>query len=968
MGDYFRDNAGKVALLKSQGDDIGLRRAQLGAIHAIASHYTLRKEAALVSMPTGTGKTGVLMLAPFLLESSRALVITPSRMVRDQIAEDFANLKLLKRIGVLPDDLPEPKVKPIESKILKDEQWGELTDSDIVVTTPMGSSPALDDVPNPPHDLFDLLLVDEAHHSPARTWDALIRAFPQAKQILFTATPFRRDRKLLPGRIVYEFPLREAIADGVFGKIEFIACQAALPTPNDVVIAQRAEQEYRADRAANLDHRLMVRTDSRTRAEELKELYEEHTNLQLGLVHGQHTLTHVRRIVEKVRTGGLDGVICVDMFGEGVDMPQLKIAAIHSPHRSLAVTLQFIGRFARTGGAHLGQAKFIALPEEIESETQALYREGAVWEEMVTNLADTRVSAERELREQLHSFEAQNDDADAAVTLAVIMPWYHTKVFVLDANTTVDLHKELEFEGRATIVQRFVSDELNAAVYVTQEPKKPRWSDSPAIQDVQHALFVVYHDHDRRLLFINASHKTEELYASLADQLVTGHYDDLSVARINRALRGLPDPRFYSVGMKHRVFGNQVESYRMTSGGRADGNISNTDAQMYDRGHCFGSGSDGNDGRKTLGISTLSKLWSIKRGFVPEFVAWCNDLATELDNATPFSTGSRLDILCSGEEVATIPDQVIAANWHELTYKATPRAYVDGQFDDLFDLFELELTVKRSTSTVVQVDLEGLPIDVTIEYRIGSRPAYAVTSLGGSIRVQTKNFDGPLDTYLSIYGLDLYLADFSRLHNGQLFRSNLTPVELEPVSIVKVDWAGMGVDITREFATAGWNGKSIHDGVCERLCDTTANVVVYDHRKGEVADFVALTNDNGKVVCEVYHCKGSSGNDAGCRVEDAYEVIGQVVKSVVWARAPERLKEHLTKRIAGGSTIKKGTHREMQNLLDRGKTGRYEFLIRLVQPGISAGRLNDSMKRIVGAGFDYVKLHTTFLPAMWVSD
>ena len=46
-------------------------------------------------------------------------------------------------------------------------------------------------------------------------------------------------------------------------------------------------------------------------------------------------------------------VVCVDMLGEGFDLPQLKVAAIHDLHKSLAVTLQFIGRFARALNAVL---------------------------------------------------------------------------------------------------------------------------------------------------------------------------------------------------------------------------------------------------------------------------------------------------------------------------------------------------------------------------------------------------------------------------------------------------------------------------------------------------------------------------------------------------------------------------------------------------------------------------------------
>lgn len=71
-----------------------------------------------------------------------------------------------------------------------------LRNFDVVVATPMSISPAIDDIPAPPpDDIFDLILIDEAHHSPAATWNEIIEAFPEAKKILFTATPFRRDKK-----------------------------------------------------------------------------------------------------------------------------------------------------------------------------------------------------------------------------------------------------------------------------------------------------------------------------------------------------------------------------------------------------------------------------------------------------------------------------------------------------------------------------------------------------------------------------------------------------------------------------------------------------------------------------------------------------------------------------------------------------------------------------------------------------
>ena len=49
--------------------------------------------------------------------------------------------------------------------------------------------------------------------------------------------------------------------------------------------------------------------------------------------------------------------VCVDMLGEGFDLPELKIAAFHDIRKILAVTLQLAGRFMRARPA-LGAATF----------------------------------------------------------------------------------------------------------------------------------------------------------------------------------------------------------------------------------------------------------------------------------------------------------------------------------------------------------------------------------------------------------------------------------------------------------------------------------------------------------------------------------------------------------------------------------------------------------------------------------
>src|SRR5262249_22816352 len=159
----------------------GFREAQRGALFAIGSHFSGRKDPAIITMPTGTGKTAVLQASAFLLQAGRVLVLTPSRLVREQIADAFKDLGVLKRLGPLPADLANPKVTATAGRITDPLKWEGLRELDVVVATVPSVSPHLEQVPVPPADLFDLILVDEAHHSPALTWTMTLDMFPEAK-------------------------------------------------------------------------------------------------------------------------------------------------------------------------------------------------------------------------------------------------------------------------------------------------------------------------------------------------------------------------------------------------------------------------------------------------------------------------------------------------------------------------------------------------------------------------------------------------------------------------------------------------------------------------------------------------------------------------------------------------------------------------------------------------------------------
>ncbi|MCW5702701.1 MAG: DEAD/DEAH box helicase family protein, partial [Bradyrhizobium sp.] len=330
---YFADNYAAFRYPLKNGDAAGFRLAQLGAIHAAAAHFSARQEPAVVTMPTGSGKTAVLIATAFVLRATRVLIIAPGRLVREQIADEVETLTTLRTAGAISEDVPGPRVLSVKKRITTAEGWERMRDFDVVVATVQSISPEYDDVPEPPADLFDLVLVDEAHHSPAKTWKALLDHFADAMRILFTATPFRQDQREIRGRFIYTYDLRKAFDDGVFGTIRYQPVTPAAGQSLDVAIAAATERQFNQDRAAGHQHRVMVRTDSRKRAFELLTLYERNTTLRLKLITGDKSLKYVKGVIAALTAGELDGIVCVNMLGEGFNFPSLKIAAIHSPHR-----------------------------------------------------------------------------------------------------------------------------------------------------------------------------------------------------------------------------------------------------------------------------------------------------------------------------------------------------------------------------------------------------------------------------------------------------------------------------------------------------------------------------------------------------------------------------------------------------------------------------------------------------------
>jgi hypothetical protein len=758
--------------------------------------------------------------------------------------------------------------------------------------------------------------------------------------------------------------------DGVYGRLTYEPVDAEQGIDTDVTIALCAAARLEADRNAGFDHRVLVRTGTKQRAERLAEIYGRETNLRLKTVLGTHSLRYVARVIDLVTSGGLDGIICVDMFGEGFDLPNLKVAALHSPHKSLAVTLQFVGRFARTTAKNLGPATFLALASEMLIERERLYRHGAAWEEIIPNLSAARVREERETREMLETFESApqtaSDERSRAtgdelgdLSLHTLRPYHHVKV--LRSGPDVDMSAAIAFPPGLEVVFHRYSPEHSAAVYVTREIARPEWSTVEHFDGTLYELFVIHHHRESGLLFIYASKRADQLYEHIATAYTpkgTPILRGLSLSRLNKVLLDLETPRFFNIGKKNALAANRSVSYETIAGPNADEAIALSDARAYRRGHWFCSATESGI-KTTIGLSSASKIWSNATTRVPQFIAWCDRLAVKMASKRTPKTASGIDILRTGEDASSIPIGVVYVIWNETVFAhpITVRCTLDNGTVLTRQLLDLDLEIESADENTVHVILH----DETLAYPFTFSLATARCVEEDPANTTEIVLDGALDgvsitTYLNEYPPTFYTSDFTCLDGFTVHVADEIALPFDPQRFETPDWSALNVDITCEYGTPENGGRSIHDYLEAQLTLGTADVAFYDHGTGEIADFLTLTIVGSETHVVLYHCKASCQDNAGERVEDVYEVCGQVAKSTGWIDR-RRLREAIEHRFEtrqGRSRFVRGDMDTVSRALGEGRYIRLVMQMVAVQPGLSKAKLSGKVGAVLAAADDFI--------------
>ena len=581
-------------------------------------------------MPTGTGKTET-MLAVLVAarprrvlvaaRPRRVLVIVPTVALREQVASKFETLGVLQKFGIVGRDAMRPTVGRLEHGISTEEDALRFVQAcNIVIATPNALTTCTHDARQVILNACTDLMVDEAHHSAAPTWASIIEAFGGKPTLLFTATPFREDGRSLAGRIIFRFPLREAQKDGYYTRIDYRAILSLDDT--DQELAQIATERLRSDLGAGYDHILLARVDSIAAAKKIAQIYREiAADLGPRAIHQGVSGAERRNLFASLRDRTCRIIVCVDMLGEGFDLPELKVGAIHSVRKSLSPMIQLIGRFTRTTSDNkLGTASVFVIrgPAAALSPVRELLREDVDWNLLLHDITERKATQAEELSE----FDMSFTDTPGDVPITLLQPKVSTVAHQTPSEDW-DPRAALAVYGEANVVGGEVAVGAGDTVawLILDLRSEPRWGRVPGLEDRKFELIVMYFDRARKLLYIHGS-ATSDDYRDLAEAVVGEGARVIAGNDAFRVFHGLDRLIPSNVGLKD--VRDHFKRFSLFVGSDVNEALDPTDSYGKSQTHIATSGFDRGE-RVTVSAAVSGRVWSMRSAKnLKDWVDWCD--------------------------------------------------------------------------------------------------------------------------------------------------------------------------------------------------------------------------------------------------------------------------------------------------------------------------------------------------------
>ena len=315
----------------------------------------------MIQMPTGTGKTVVLasLVKQYLNLDNDAAGHCTSCIDGCPVLIVAHRIELIEQTGAFLSHFG------IDYGVIAGGKW-PTEFKRVMVASIQTLSKKLDLDFNP-----SLVVIDEAHHALAKTYQMLWTAWPEAKFLGLTATPYRMSGDGFTDLfevLVDSWSVKRFIADGWLSPYDYYSIR-----PDS---EEQKEIDSLKKRGADGDFQmkeLREKLDVRPGIERLYESFERFAFDKKGIIYAID-IAHAKHIAEFYRMQGVNAeaissktpakeraevirtfkdenriqiLVSVDLFSEGFDCPDVEFIQLARPTLSLAKYLQMVGRGLR---------------------------------------------------------------------------------------------------------------------------------------------------------------------------------------------------------------------------------------------------------------------------------------------------------------------------------------------------------------------------------------------------------------------------------------------------------------------------------------------------------------------------------------------------------------------------------------------------------------------------------------------
>ena len=215
-----------------------------------------------------------------------------------------------------------------------------------------------------------MIVIDEAHHTLAKTYKEMWERFPKAKFLGLTATPCRLNGKGFTDLfdvLVQSWGVPEFISKGRLATYDFVSIKSDGVTQRlidslqkrgadgdyqnkemDMLLNKKPniERLYRSLEEFGKGRKGIVYAINISHAQKITKLYQEH-GVKAIAIDSKTPSAERQQDIEAFKKGDIQVLVNVDIFSEGFDCPDVEFVQLARPTLSLAKYLQMVGRGLR---------------------------------------------------------------------------------------------------------------------------------------------------------------------------------------------------------------------------------------------------------------------------------------------------------------------------------------------------------------------------------------------------------------------------------------------------------------------------------------------------------------------------------------------------------------------------------------------------------------------------------------------